>query len=144
MALSKYSKEDSIRIKELTLQIEKLTVEINKKKATLSAEVTETQVAQLELNRTTEAFRKLHTERQELISMWEDAVKEMQKKDTDISEVQERYLAMKEKLRQKQNVINDKTAFLEQTNENNADTDKKIQLTERAVAKLRWVLMVIF
>lgn len=39
MALLKYTKEDNMKIKELSLGIEKLMQEVNKKKAILSAEV---------------------------------------------------------------------------------------------------------
>jgi coiled-coil domain-containing protein 39 len=78
--LLKYTKEDEAKIKELNHLIEKLMVEVNKRKAILSAEVTETQVAQIELDKTTEAFRQLHQERQDLISQWEGAVKTMQKR----------------------------------------------------------------
>jgi coiled-coil domain-containing protein 39 len=53
--------------------------------------VTETQVAQIELDKTTEAFKKLHMERQELIQQWENAIKTMQKRDQDITDAQERY-----------------------------------------------------
>ena len=38
-ALLKYTKEDDMRIKELSLAIEKLMQEVNKKKSNLSAEV---------------------------------------------------------------------------------------------------------
>lgn len=39
LALLKYSKEDDIKIKELSLSIEKLIQEVNKKKAVLTTEV---------------------------------------------------------------------------------------------------------
>ena len=90
-ALLKYTKEDDMRIKELSLSTEKLTQEVNRKKAMLSAEVTETQVAQIELDKTTQAFKRLHMERQDLIDQWENAIKTMQKRDMDIQDSQNRY-----------------------------------------------------
>ncbi|KAI8585537.1 hypothetical protein BDZ88DRAFT_19044 [Geranomyces variabilis] len=88
MALLKYTKEDDQKIKELSLGIEKLMQEVNKKKAILSAEVTETQVTQIELDKTTEAFKQLHQERQDLIQQWEQTIEGMRKKDLEIVDVQ--------------------------------------------------------
>ncbi|KAI8904597.1 hypothetical protein DFJ77DRAFT_244810 [Powellomyces hirtus] len=88
MALLKYTKEDNQKIKELSLGIEKLMQEVNKKKAILSAEVTETQVTQIELDKTTEAFKQLHQERQDLIQQWESTIEGMHKKDQEIVTVQ--------------------------------------------------------
>jgi hypothetical protein len=59
-AMEKYKRADDARIKELTLHIEKLTKRVNRKKAELENEVTETQAAQIQLDKTAEDFRKLH------------------------------------------------------------------------------------
>ena len=50
----------------MTLQIEKLTVEVARKANELEQEVTETQAAQIELDKTAEEFKRLHQERHEL------------------------------------------------------------------------------
>ncbi|KAJ3412119.1 Coiled-coil domain-containing protein 39 [Chytridiales sp. JEL 0842] len=137
LALLKYTKEDDMKIKELSLAIEKLMQEVNKKKSLLSAEVTETQVTQIELEKTTEAFKKLHVERQDLITQWENAIKTMRKRDEDISEAQERYQQMKADIAEKQKIIDEKQAFLDQQNLNNEETEKKIALCDRSVSKYR-------
>ncbi|KAJ3117225.1 Coiled-coil domain-containing protein 39 [Phlyctochytrium bullatum] len=136
-ALLKYTKEDDMRIKELNLAMHKLMVEVNKKKTILSAEVTETQVAQIELDKTTEEFKKLHMERQELIMQWENALKTMQKRDLDITEAQARYQKSKEDIREKQSVIDEKQAFLDNQLQNNSELEKKIGVLDRAVSKHR-------
>ena len=54
---------------------------VQKKRAELEDEVTETQAAQIELDKTAEDFRNLHRERVDLVSQWEQAVSAMQKRD---------------------------------------------------------------
>lgn len=137
MALLKYSKEDDIKIKALSLQIEKLMQEVNKKKSNLSAEVTETQVAQMELEKTTESFKELHNERQELITNWENTIKSMQDSDKRILEIQEEYQKSKSEIREKQAIIDEKQAFLDQQLQNNVETEKKIGLFDRQVSKYK-------
>ncbi|KAJ3193569.1 Coiled-coil domain-containing protein 39 [Irineochytrium annulatum] len=139
-ALLKYTKEDDQRIKELNLATEKLMQDVNKKKAVLSAEVTETQVAQIELDKTTEEFRALHLERQDLITQWENAIKTMQKRDGEISNAQDRYQKSKDNIREKQSHIDEKQAFLDAQNSNNAEMEKKIGVADRLVSKHRMEL----
>ncbi|KAJ3023472.1 Coiled-coil domain-containing protein 39 [Thoreauomyces humboldtii] len=138
MALLKYTKEDNQKIKELSLGIEKLMQEVNRKKAILSAEVTETQVTQIELDKTTEAFKLLHQERQDLIQQWESTIEGMRIKDQQIVDVQEAFEATRTEIANQQRVIDEKQRFLDQQNDNNDETDKKIALTERAVSKFRF------
>ena len=61
-------------MKELNLAIEKMTKQVHTKKAALENEVTETQAAQIQLDKTAEDFRALHNERQDLVRQWEEAV----------------------------------------------------------------------
>ncbi|KAI8622501.1 hypothetical protein BC830DRAFT_435720 [Chytriomyces sp. MP71] len=136
-ALLKYTKEDDMKIKELSLSIEKLMQEVNKKKAVLSTEVTETQVAQIELDKTTEAFKRLHVERQDLIQQWENAIATMQKRDHELMDMQEKYQQTKEEMAAKTKVINEKQAFLDMQLANNTETEKKIAIMDRNVSKFR-------
>ncbi|KAJ1562136.1 Coiled-coil domain-containing protein 39 [Cladochytrium tenue] len=130
-ALLKYTKEDNTRIKELGLAIERLGQEVNRKKAALNNEVTETQVTQIELDKTTEAFRRLHLERQDLILQWEAAIKSMQKRDQEIEELQEKYQFTKDDIVTKQKVVAEKQAFLDQQQKDNEETERKITLCDR-------------
>lgn len=57
--------------------------------------MTETQVSQIELDKATEAFKQLHQERQDLIDQWEGSLKNMQKKDQDIVDAQDKYQDLK-------------------------------------------------
>ncbi|KAH6565481.1 hypothetical protein BASA62_007223 [Batrachochytrium salamandrivorans] len=137
MALAKYSKEDEAKIKELGLSIEKSMQDVNKKKAILSAEVTETQIAQIELDKTTDSFKQLHQERQELIDQWEAAIENMKKRDHDIERSQEKYQAQKEEIRKTQDQLKDRQEFLNQQQVQNSNIEKNIEVCERNVTKFR-------
>lgn len=137
LALIKYTKEDDTKEKELSLAIEKLVTQVNKSKANLTAEVTETQVAQIELENTTEAFKQLHQERQDLIHQWEEAVTTMSKRDEDIEKSQSNYRSQKVEIRKVQEKIKEKEEIFEVQLGLNSETEKNIVLAERRVAKLR-------
>ena len=68
LTMEKYKRGDEAKIKELNLQIEKLTVEVSRRQNELDREITETQTAQIELDKTAEEFRRQHDERHKLFS----------------------------------------------------------------------------
>lgn len=67
LTMEKYKRGDEAKIKELNLQIEKLTVGVSKKQNELDKEITETQTAQIELDKTAEEFRQKHEERHRVL-----------------------------------------------------------------------------
>ena len=80
MALEQYQRQDEVKIRDVTLQLEKLSTEGLKRRRELASEVTETQAAQIELNKTAEDFRQLHSERQDLVQQWDTAVAAMHRR----------------------------------------------------------------
>jgi UDP-glucose:O-linked fucose beta-1,3-glucosyltransferase len=137
LALSRYTKEDDSKEKELSLSIQKLMVQVNKRKQNLTAEVTETQVAQIELENTTEAFKKLHQERQDLIHQWENAVKTMKERDRDINVSQTNYRNQKQEILAIQDKIKERQEIYQNQLTQNQEVEKNITLAERKVARLR-------
>lgn len=57
---------------------------VTKKRKVLDSEVTETITAQIGLDKTAEAFRVAHRDRQELIKQWEQTIDQMRKRDQDM------------------------------------------------------------
>lgn len=80
IALEQYRRQDEVKMREVTMQLEKLSTEALRKRHELASEVTETQAAQIELNKTAEDFRQLHAERQELVQQWDTAVAAMHRR----------------------------------------------------------------
>ncbi len=135
--MQKYTKEDEAKIKELNHSIEKLMIDVNKRKAVLSSEVLETQVAQIELEKTTECFKTLHQERSDLIKKWDQAIKDMKYRDKEIEVIQTTYQTLKEKARDTSRTIREREELYQSQLNANAEVEKKIALEERNVANLR-------
>ncbi|XP_027731702.1 coiled-coil domain-containing protein 39 isoform X2 [Vombatus ursinus] len=136
-ALQKYTQQDDSKIRALILQIERLTVECNGKRRALDSELTETMSAQIELDKAAQDFRRVHSERQELIKQWESTIEQMQKRDKDIDACALSLAKAKQELRAKENMIKEKIKFLESETENNAEYEKKIKFADRRALKLR-------
>ncbi|XP_043847824.1 coiled-coil domain-containing protein 39 isoform X2 [Dromiciops gliroides] len=136
-ALQKYTQQDDSKIRALILQVEKLTIECNEKRRTLDNELTETLSAQIELDKAAQDFRRVHSERQELIKQWEGTIEQMQKRDKDIDFCALLLAKAKQELRSKETMIKEKIKFLESEIENNAEYEKKITIADRKALKLR-------
>ena len=68
LSIRSWPQADEAKMKDLSLQLEKMLAAVQKKRAELEDEVTETQAAQIELDKTAEDFRKLHKERGDLVA----------------------------------------------------------------------------
>jgi UDP-glucose:O-linked fucose beta-1,3-glucosyltransferase len=138
LALVKYTKEDDSKEKDLSLAIQKLVLQVNKRKASITAEVTETLVAQIELENTTTIFKSLHQERQDLISKWEDAVKSMREKDNEINQAHSDYREQKQAIRKIRDKLSERNTIYEGQLKLNSDAEKGITLSERKMFKLKY------
>lgn len=75
---------DEGKMKDLSLAVEKLTQQVARQKDALEAEITDTQAAQIQLDRAAQDFRQLHQERQDLIRLWDEAREAMKHRDEAI------------------------------------------------------------
>lgn len=73
--------QDEGKKKELSLALEKLTQQVATQREALDSEVTDTQAAQIQLDRAAQDFRQLHAERQDLIHQWDEAREAMKHRD---------------------------------------------------------------
>ncbi|KFQ73449.1 Coiled-coil domain-containing protein 39, partial [Phaethon lepturus] len=137
ITIQKYAQQDEGKLGALTLQVEKLTMQANQKRRALDNELTETLTAQIELDKTAEDFRRVHQERQEVIRQWENAIQQMQKRDQQIDHCALLIAEIKQEIRKKEIVLNEKTSFLVNETLNNMEYEKKISSAEREAASLR-------
>ena len=137
LALQKYQRADEARVRELNQAIEKMTKAVHAKRTELENEVTDTQTAQIELDRAAEDFRALHAERQNLVRQWEDAILSMKQRDHAIQEASRLFAARKKELRIKQQTLDERARFLDQEMANNKEIDAAIQTTDRGLGLLR-------
>lgn len=135
--MMKYTHEDEEKIKSLSLQLEKTNLQVMKLKTVMDSEVTHTQIAQLELTQSTDQFRKIHEERQELLAQWSSVLSKVQKKEDVIMESQETLLATQEVIRKKKELIGQKEEFINLQNEELKEKEKDIDEHEKELAKTR-------
>jgi len=140
LALQKYSRADEVKIKEMNLNLEKLTKNVSDKETALENEVTETQTAQIELDKTAADFKTLHSERQQLVLQWEQAIEAMKKRDESIQQTGEALLAKKGDVAEHERVLQEKKEFLKEQEQENEAVERQTAEAERVVQKYRAVL----
>ena len=137
LALEKYKRADEARVRELNLAIERATKTAAEKKEALEREVSETQAAQLELDRAAEDFRALHAERQDVVRQWEDVIESMKRRDVAIADASRDFAKRRKEIRAKRAVLSERARFLEQELQNNKESDVAIGEADRGMARLR-------
>ena len=137
LTLEKYRRADEAKIKELTLTIEKLTIEVSHKAQELEKEVTETQAAQIELDKTAQEFKRVHQERHKLYLQWSESIVAAKKVEEQIAILGEDFGRSREYLQKKQEDYNATNDQLKRHKEENKNLESEIVVEERNIAKLR-------
>merc|ERR1719324_1809434 len=135
--LLKYKRADDSKVRELTLAIEKLTVENAARRKELADQVTDTQARQIEMDKTAELFRELHNDRRRLITQWEDAVKSMRTRDTQLEKLGEEFAANLGRKRQKDDRLKEKRKLYEDSQQENEKLEQHISATDRQLVRVR-------
>jgi len=131
LALEKYRRQDEIKVKELNLEIEKLTTMLTRKQNALDQEITETQAAQIELDKTAEEFKRHHEERHKLYQQWEEALQTISRREETINQEADKYAQIKMEIENSKNLLNEKKNFLDQLKNENKNIELDIQGSER-------------
>jgi len=131
LALEKYRRIDETKVKELNLEIEKLTTMLTRKQNGLDQEITETQAAQIELDKTAEEFKKHHEERHKLYQQWEEALQTISRREETINQEADRYAQIKMEIENSKRQLEEKKNFLDSLKGENKRTELDIQGAER-------------
>eukprot|EP00953_Heterococcus_sp_UTEX-ZZ885_P008970 5316-Heterococcus_DN1.PRE.1 len=121
LALQRYTRADEARAKELSLQIEKLSQAAVEKTAVLEGMSAAAAALQVELDRTAEAFRALHSERQGLVRQWQETILAMRRRDEDIAGVGEAFALARQRRAQRHELLQQNAQRLKMQADDNAE-----------------------
>ena len=141
LLLKKYAKMDDAKVRDLTLKVQKQAKAVGEKKKALELEVTETRAAQIELDKTAEAFRGLHGERQRLIVQLEDALEAVKARDGSLETVSSHIADVAVAIRLKEVSVREKKEFHSAEVANNAALRKEMEAVDRDVGRLRETIL---
>ncbi|GBF94678.1 flagella associated protein [Raphidocelis subcapitata] len=136
-AVEGYRRQDEGKLRELSLAVEKLTREVAAKREELDAEITETQAAQIQLDRAAEDFRRLHGERRDLIAQWDEAAAAMRRRDEAIRAASGAFAERRAALRRRRAELDAQAGFLEAEVAANRELEGRVAHYEKEVAAQR-------
>lgn len=120
-----------MKIKELNLGIEKLTAEVTNQQQALQKESTETQAYQIELDKTSEEFKKQHEERHQLFNQWKETTQIIQNRDQSIREQGEEFARIKMEINSNKDNLEERKRILKKSKDDNKQIELSIDLLER-------------
>ncbi len=135
--LEAYDREDEIRQRELELVLEKLSDEAVRYRAELDVIGAEGASEQLELNRTTEAFRDVHKERQNLVRQWSDTVAAMRLRDEELVKAEQKIEEARDLRATKKEGRDNTLNSLEELKENIKSSELELQALHRKLASYK-------
>ena len=135
--IEKYYRHDELKIKDTMLQIEKLTQDVNKFKRDLQKEVTETQAAQIEMEKTTEELKHLQGERQDLLDQLIKTQDNIKMLSNDLRDECDIYYKNKVELGKNKENLDKKIKQYEDNMKENKKKEEEIKQKEAHLSKTR-------
>jgi chromosome segregation ATPase len=136
-ALEKYTKADGSRVKDLTLELERLEQQVTEQRRKLEKEITETQAKQIEVDKTAEDFRSLHTERQDLVGKWQSSIDVIRRRDGDIAAAGNKFASAKGRLLERRAAIEELEQMQRRQTAENAEFQSTIEVRTRTQGQQR-------
>lgn len=107
---------------------------MGRKQADLEKEITETQTAQIELDKTAEEFKREHDERHRLFEKWQEVTKNIARRNQDINDMGEKFAAVKVDISKNEDVLNEKKTQLRAQSKLNKEEEAKNMLLVRDIS----------
>ena len=105
--------------------------EVGKKQQELDKEITETQAAQIELDKTAEEFKKQHEERHQLFLQWQEVTEMIASRDASIRATGEEFARIKMEINANKDTLKERQKLLKQERMENKKLDASNELLER-------------
>ena len=135
--IEKYYRHDELKVKDTMLQIERLTQDVNNRMHELEKEVTETQAAQIEMDKTTIELKNLQAERQELLDHLITTQDNIKNLSDDLRELCDVYYKNKVELGKDKDELDKGIKTYEDNLKKNKKTEEDIKQNEAVLSKTR-------
>ena len=135
--IEKYYRHDELKVKDTMLQIERLTQDVNNRMHELEKEVTETQAAQIEMDKTTIELKNLQAERQELLDHLISTQDNIKSLSDDLRELCDVYYRNKVELGKDKDELDKGIKTYEDNLKKNKKTEEDIKQNEAVLSKTR-------
>lgn len=100
--------------------MEKLTADVQSKRRQLEEETMNAQIAQIELDKTAEEFRRAHEQRRELIAQWEHTIELMQRRDREMDGLYTQLAQARDRVSEREAIIRGDCSVLLRTEQSSA------------------------
>ena len=135
--IEKYYRHDELKVKDTMLQIERLTQDVNSRMHELEKEVTETQAAQIEMDKTTIELKNLQGERQELLDHLISTQDNIKSLSDDLRDLCDVYYRNKVELGKDKDELDKGIKTYEDNLKKNKNTEEEIKQKEATLSKTR-------
>lgn len=105
--------------------------EVTNQQQALQKESTETQAYQIELDKTSEEFKKQHEERHQLFNQWKETTQIIQNRDQSIREQGEEFARIKMEINSNKDNLEERKRILKKSKDDNKQIELSIDLLER-------------